>query len=135
MNRVQLQPGLSMFEFLKRYGTEEQCEARSPRLRLVSSTPGRGSRRHHREEHVWCVLREPCAHDEDTRRVHRELLRLTHERVSRNECGMVRRRRLWLGEPDLLSPGFECELMAGCALRMSAMWPRGGLQLGASARD
>lgn len=26
MNRVQFQPGLSMFEFLKRYGTEEKCE-------------------------------------------------------------------------------------------------------------
>ena len=27
MNRVQFQPGLSMPEFLERYGTEEQCEA------------------------------------------------------------------------------------------------------------
>ena len=27
MNRVQFQPGLSMFEFLGRYGTEEKCEA------------------------------------------------------------------------------------------------------------
>ncbi len=27
MNRVQFQPGLSMREFLSRYGTEEQCEA------------------------------------------------------------------------------------------------------------
>lgn len=27
MNRVQFQPGLSMFEFLQRYGTEEKCEA------------------------------------------------------------------------------------------------------------
>ena len=27
MNRVQFQPGLSMFEFLERYGTEEKCEA------------------------------------------------------------------------------------------------------------
>ena len=27
MNRVQFQPGLSMAEFIKRYGTEEQCEA------------------------------------------------------------------------------------------------------------
>lgn len=26
-NYVQMQPGLSMFEFLQRYGTEEQCEA------------------------------------------------------------------------------------------------------------
>lgn len=26
MNRVQFQPGLSMFEFLERYGTEQQCE-------------------------------------------------------------------------------------------------------------
>jgi hypothetical protein len=26
MNRVQFQPGLSMFEFLDRYGTEQQCE-------------------------------------------------------------------------------------------------------------
>ena len=27
MNRVQFQPGLSMFEFLQRYGTQEKCEA------------------------------------------------------------------------------------------------------------
>ena len=27
MNRVQFQPGLSMAEFMDRYGTEEQCEA------------------------------------------------------------------------------------------------------------
>jgi len=27
MNRVQFQPGLSMAEFMKRYGSEEQCEA------------------------------------------------------------------------------------------------------------
>ncbi len=27
MNRVQFQPGLSMFEFMQRYGTEEKCEA------------------------------------------------------------------------------------------------------------
>ena len=27
MNRVQFQPGLSMFEFQERYGTEEKCEA------------------------------------------------------------------------------------------------------------
>ena len=27
MNRVQFQPGLSMFEFLQRYGTEDKCEA------------------------------------------------------------------------------------------------------------
>ena len=27
MNRVQLLPGLSMFEFAQRYGTEEKCEA------------------------------------------------------------------------------------------------------------
>lgn len=26
MNRVQFQPGLSMFEFLERYGTEQLCE-------------------------------------------------------------------------------------------------------------
>ncbi|MDP3977109.1 MAG: IS1595 family transposase, partial [Pseudomonas sp.] len=27
MNRIQFQPGLSMPEFLKRYGTEAQCAA------------------------------------------------------------------------------------------------------------
>jgi hypothetical protein len=27
MNRIQFQPGLSMPEFLERYGTESQCEA------------------------------------------------------------------------------------------------------------
>jgi transposase len=38
--------------------------------------------RHHRGEHVWSVLREPSEQDEDARRVHRELQRLTHERTS-----------------------------------------------------
>jgi transposase len=38
--------------------------------------------RHHRGEHVWSVLREPTEQDEDARRVHRELQRLTHERTS-----------------------------------------------------
>jgi hypothetical protein len=27
MNRIQFQPGLSMSEFLKQFGTEEQCKA------------------------------------------------------------------------------------------------------------
>jgi hypothetical protein len=27
MNRIQLQPGLSLTRFLELYGTEEQCEA------------------------------------------------------------------------------------------------------------
>ncbi len=41
MNRVQFQPGLSMHEFLQRYGTEQQCEQvlalglRLPRLRSL----------------------------------------------------------------------------------------------------
>jgi hypothetical protein len=26
MNRVQFQPGLSMAEFMRRFGTQEQCE-------------------------------------------------------------------------------------------------------------
>ena len=38
--------------------------------------------RHHGGEHVWSVLREPTEQDEDARRVHRELQRLTHERTS-----------------------------------------------------
>lgn len=38
--------------------------------------------RHHRGERVWSVLREPSEHDEDARRVHRELHRLTHERTA-----------------------------------------------------
>jgi len=38
--------------------------------------------RHHRGERVWSVLREPSADDEDARRVHRELQRLTHERTA-----------------------------------------------------
>ncbi len=33
--------------------------------------------RHHSGEHVWSVLREPTEQDEDARRVHRELQRLT----------------------------------------------------------
>jgi transposase len=38
--------------------------------------------RHHAGEHVWSVLREPSSEDEDARRVHRELQRLTHERIA-----------------------------------------------------
>jgi transposase len=38
--------------------------------------------RHHRGERVWSVLHEPSEADEDARRVHRELQRLTHERTS-----------------------------------------------------
>ena len=33
MNRVQFQPGLSMFEFLERYGTDDKCEAALAALR------------------------------------------------------------------------------------------------------
>ena len=33
MNRVQFQPGLSMSEFLRQFGTEEQCETAFERLR------------------------------------------------------------------------------------------------------
>ena len=38
--------------------------------------------RHHSGERVWSVLREPSPQDEDARRAHRELQRLTHERVA-----------------------------------------------------
>jgi len=38
--------------------------------------------RHHRGERVWSVLREPSPGDEDARRAHRELQRLTHERIA-----------------------------------------------------
>ena len=38
--------------------------------------------RHHSGERVWSVLREPSPSDEDARRVHRELQRLTHERIA-----------------------------------------------------
>ena len=38
--------------------------------------------RHHAGEHVWSVLREPSPEDEDARRVHRELQRLTQERIA-----------------------------------------------------
>jgi transposase len=38
--------------------------------------------RHHAGEHVWSVLREPSPADEDERRGHRELQRLTHERIA-----------------------------------------------------
>jgi len=38
--------------------------------------------RHHAGERVWSVLREPTPQDEDARRVHRELQRLTHERIA-----------------------------------------------------
>ena len=37
--------------------------------------------RHHAGERVWSVLREPTPQDEDARRTHRELQRLTHERI------------------------------------------------------
>ena len=38
--------------------------------------------RHHRGERVWSVLYEPTPEDEDARRTHRELGRLTQERTS-----------------------------------------------------
>jgi transposase len=38
--------------------------------------------RHHGGERVWSVLHEPTPQDEDARRTHRELARLTHERTS-----------------------------------------------------
>jgi transposase len=38
--------------------------------------------RHHAGERVWGVLREPSPEAEDARREHRELERLTHERVA-----------------------------------------------------
>jgi hypothetical protein len=38
--------------------------------------------RHHRGERVWSVLHEPTPEDEDARRTHRELARLTRERTS-----------------------------------------------------
>jgi transposase len=38
--------------------------------------------RHHAGERVWSVLREPSREDEDARREHRELQRLSHERIA-----------------------------------------------------
>jgi transposase len=38
--------------------------------------------RHHRGERVWSVVHEPTLEDEDARRTHRELARLTKERTS-----------------------------------------------------
>src|SRR5438045_9754308 len=38
--------------------------------------------RHHLVYRVWSVLREPSPIDEDARRAHRELQRLTHERIA-----------------------------------------------------
>ncbi|WP_436291888.1 IS110 family transposase [Variovorax sp. LjRoot178] len=38
--------------------------------------------RHHHGEHVWSVVREPTASQEDERREHREFERLTHERTA-----------------------------------------------------
>jgi transposase len=38
--------------------------------------------RHHAGEHVWSVLHEPTVADEDERRLHRELGRLTQERIA-----------------------------------------------------
>ena len=38
--------------------------------------------RHRAGERVWSVLHEPTAQDEDARRMHRELERLTHERTA-----------------------------------------------------
>jgi hypothetical protein len=39
-------------------------------------------RRHHAGERVWSVLHEPTPEQEDARRTHRELARLTHERTA-----------------------------------------------------
>jgi transposase len=38
--------------------------------------------RHHAGERVWSVLHGPSREDEDARREHRELQRLTHERIA-----------------------------------------------------
>jgi hypothetical protein len=38
MNRIQFQPGLSMPEFLERYGTESQCEAALEHARWPSAS-------------------------------------------------------------------------------------------------
>ena len=38
--------------------------------------------RHHRGERVWSVVHEPTPEDEDARRTHRELARLTQERTA-----------------------------------------------------
>jgi transposase len=38
--------------------------------------------RHHRGERVWAVVHEPTPEDEDARRTHRELARLTQERTA-----------------------------------------------------
>ena len=38
--------------------------------------------RHHHGEDVWSVLHEPSPEDEDARREHRELQRLSHERIA-----------------------------------------------------
>ncbi|CAN7775579.1 hypothetical protein LJR084_007864 [Variovorax sp. LjRoot84] len=38
--------------------------------------------RHHRGERVWSVVHEPTPEDEDARRMHRELARLTQERTA-----------------------------------------------------
>lgn len=38
--------------------------------------------RQHRVEPVWSVVHEPTPEDEDARRMHRELARLTQERTS-----------------------------------------------------
>jgi transposase len=47
--------------------------------------------RHHRGERVWSVLHEPTPEDEDARRTHRELARLTQERTSHmNRIGSLR---------------------------------------------
>jgi hypothetical protein len=48
MNRVQAQPGLSMPEFLRQVGTEQQCEAALERLRWPQRfrCPYRGETRH-----------------------------------------------------------------------------------------
>lgn len=52
MNRVQFQPGLSMPEFLRQFGTEAQCEAALERVRWPQ-----GFRCPHCGESRHCVLR------------------------------------------------------------------------------
>jgi transposase-like protein len=57
MNRIQFQPGLSMPDFLKQYGTEAQCEAGLERARWPQGfvCPGCG----HREASVFRVGSHP----------------------------------------------------------------------------
>ena len=87
--------------------------------------------RHHAGERVWSVLHEPSAKDEDARRVHRELARLSKEQIAHSNrigsllvlhnlrpCFTIGRRdwaRWWADSAEQVPPALRAEIDRECA--------------------